>query len=73
MTGTTTVTLLDEKFGHCGPVKVIDVVAVGTLSGLPQKHFVTGAPWTSTSTAVPACSTAGISVASSLISLARAC
>jgi hypothetical protein len=34
---------------------------VGAVSGLPQLHFVTGKPNASTSTAVPAWSTAGIS------------
>ena len=31
----------------------------GAVSGLPQKHRVTGLPYGSTSTAVPAWSTAG--------------
>lgn len=63
VTGTITVMLVDENPDHSGPVNFSEVAAGGAFSGLPQKHLATGAPCTSTSTAVPACSTAGISVA----------
>jgi hypothetical protein len=58
-----TVMFVVENVVHRGPVKLMWMNTVGLVSGLPQKQRVTGNPNAFTSTAVPACSTDGTSVA----------
>ena len=61
--GVTAVTERDEKPSQSSPVYEASCRDGGGVSGFPQLHFTTGAPRSSTNTAVPAWRTAGMAVA----------